>query len=436
MHAINSTNRGRWLGLALAITIARCASAQEAPVPSPDANAAPPPSAPPLLSAAELQKLAEPIALYPDPLISIVLPAAAYPVEIVQAARFVRDPANVPNIDEQPWDQNVKSVAKFPEVISMMDSNLSWTVALGEAFINQQTDLMNAIQVLRGMAVKAGTLQSTPQQVVVVTNTVVVQPTVTQVVAAPPQIVEIIPASPQVVYVPTYPPTVFYPPPAYVYNPLAPLITFGAGVAVGAIIANNCNWWHGGIYVGPRGGFVWGGSGYRGNVNVNINNFNTYNRNVNVNNSRTANVNNVQKWQPDSNRMRTSGSGTATASTREARGWSSGGAQASTGAIGSRPSTGNVGARPSTGTVGTRPSTGNAGTQAANRTAPSTSTFQNRSSSAASQPSTSNSAFSGVSNGSAARNYSSRGTSSLSGGGGGGFSGGRAGGARGGGGRR
>ena len=203
---MNITNHRRRLGLALAILTGWCMVAQEAPPAAPDSNPAPPPSAPPQRSAAELEKLAEPIALYPDPLISIILPAAAYPVEIVQAARFVRDTNNIPKVDDQSWDQNVKSVAKFPQLIAMMDSNLTWTVDLGEAFVDQPSELMDAIQALRGKAQKAGTLQTTPQQVVTVTNIVVWQTNVTQVVTVTNEIVQIYPANPQVVYVPTYPP--------------------------------------------------------------------------------------------------------------------------------------------------------------------------------------------------------------------------------------
>jgi hypothetical protein len=80
-------------------------------------NAAPPPSASPKFSAAELEKLAAPIAMHPDPLIAIILPASVYPLEIVQAARFVKDTNNIPKVDDQPWDENVKAVAKFPELI-------------------------------------------------------------------------------------------------------------------------------------------------------------------------------------------------------------------------------------------------------------------------------------------------------------------------------
>src|SRR5262245_4287250 len=124
-------------------------------------DAAPPPSAPAQRSAAELEKLAMPIALHPDPLISIILPAAAYPLEIVQAARFIKDTNNIPKVESQPWDENVKAVAKFPDLLAKMDADINWTIELGEAFIEQPKELMDTIQSLREKAYKAGTLAST-----------------------------------------------------------------------------------------------------------------------------------------------------------------------------------------------------------------------------------------------------------------------------------
>ena len=206
------------------------AGTQAQPAPgAPVATPAPPPSAPAKLSASELEKLAQPIALHPDPLISIILPASVYPLEIVQAARFVKDTNNIPKVDEQPWDENVKAVAKIPELIAKMDADLSWTMKLGQAFLDQPKELMDTIQDLRGKAQKAGTLRTTEQQIVTVTNVVVVQTNYNQVVNVTNQVVQVAPANPQVVYVPTYPPTVYYPPPGYVYNPYAPLISFGIG---------------------------------------------------------------------------------------------------------------------------------------------------------------------------------------------------------------
>ncbi|HXC99274.1 MAG TPA: DUF3300 domain-containing protein, partial [Verrucomicrobiae bacterium] len=232
---------------------------------TPDASPAPPPSAPPPRSAADLEKLAAPMALYPDPLIAIMLPAAAYPVEVVQAARFVADTNNLATLDDQPWDTNVIAVARFPSVIQKMSDDLGWTAELGRAFVNQPSELMDAIQSLRAKAQSAGTLQTTPQQVVVVTNAVVERTYETQVVYVTNTVVQIVPASPQVIYVPTYNPTIVYaPPPTYVYSPATPLIFFGVGIAAGVIIANNhCDWHYGGVYYGRSTTVVvYRGSGY------------------------------------------------------------------------------------------------------------------------------------------------------------------------------
>src|SRR3954467_9163463 len=103
---------------------------------------APPPAAAANLNDAELEKLAMPIALHPDPLIAIVLPASVYPLEIVAAARLVKDTNNIPKVDDQPWDDNVKAVAKVPEMIAKMDADLQWTIALGQAFLDQPKELM------------------------------------------------------------------------------------------------------------------------------------------------------------------------------------------------------------------------------------------------------------------------------------------------------
>jgi len=392
------------------------------PTAAPASTPAPPPSAPAKRSAADLEKLVAPLALFPDPLIATMLPASVYPLEIVQAARFVADTNNIAKLDAQPWDQNVKAVARIPDAIKKMNDDLAWTMELGDAFLAQDKDVMDSIQNLRGKAQKAGTLQTTPQQVVVVTNLVVVQTNATRVVTVTNQIVQIQPSNPSVVYVPTYnPTTVYYPPPAYVYDPIAPLVTFTAGVAMGAIIANNCDWWHGGCY--------------HGDVDVDRN----VNRNVNRNTDRAGNTARTtqagarpsttqKKWQPDHSRLRTSGSSGAAASARtsEARGWSSGGARPLTqpGAA-ARPaaSPGNVGARPSTGTPSaSRPST----SQGASRPSASPGASANRPAPSANRPSASGSAFGGLSNGASARNSSSRGASSR----GGGFSGGRGGGRR------
>ncbi len=206
----------------------------------------PPPATAPLRSAAELEQLVAPIALYPDPLIATILPAAVYPLEIVQAARFVANTNNLINLDGQPWDDNVKAVAKVPEVIQKMNDDLQWTMELGEAFLAQGNDVMEAIQYLRGQARAAGTLQSTPQQIVVVTNTIVERTYEQSIVYVTNTIVQVVPANPQVIYVPYYNPTVIYVPPP---GP-PPVVTFAVGISVGFIMANNCNWYYGGCYRG------------------------------------------------------------------------------------------------------------------------------------------------------------------------------------------
>lgn len=367
-------------------------------------NAAPPPSAAPKYSAAELEKLAAPIALHPDPLIAILLPASVYPLEIVQAARFVKDTNNVPKVDVQPWDENVKALAKFPALIQQMNDDLTWTMDLGQAFLEQQKELMDTIQSLRGKANSAGVLKTTPQQVIVVTNTIIQTTVQQQIVYVTNTVVQIQPSNPQVVYVPTYPLTIYYPPPVYVGPP--PIVAFAAGIAVGAIIANNCDWHGGGIYVGHHGVAVVGGGWGHNDVDIDIN------RNVNINNN-NINVRNTQiqgqKWQPDQSRMRSAGAAGTRSSTQSAqsRGWSSGASPATRSAA--------TAARPATTSSFNRPSP-----------APAKSFKQPSPSSSFSRPATSPSrpsAFGGVSSGASTRNYSSRGTSSRGGGGGRSFGG-------------
>jgi hypothetical protein len=372
---------------------------------TPAASPAAPPAAPVKRSAADLEKLVAPIALYPDPLIATILPASVYPLEIVQAARFVSDTNNLAKLDEQPWDDNVKAVARVPEVIKKMNDDLPWTMELGEAFLAQDKDVMDAMQSLRAKAQTVGTLKTTPQQVVTVTNLVIEKTVEQKVVVVTNTIVQIQPSNPQVVYVPTYNPAIVYypPPPTYVGPP--PAVSFAAGVAVGAIIANNCDWHYGGCF--------------HGDVDIDINRNVNINRNANVNTSRSTSANATgtratssgtrQKWQPDQSRLSKSGtpSASASAASQQARGWSSQGSRPSTAAAGTRSSTGSPGARPS------------AGTSSASRPAPSAATSRpspspNAAPASAGRASSSGSAFSGASSGAGASAASSRGASSRS----------------------
>jgi len=371
----------------------------------PPATPAPPPAAPVKRSAADLEKLVAPIALYPDPLIATILPASVYPLEIVQAARFVADTNNLPKLDQQPWDENVKAVARVPEVIKKMNDDLPWTMELGEAFLAQDKDVMDAMQAMRAKAQQLGTLKTTPQQIVTVTNVIVEKTIEQKVVVVTNTIVQIQPTSSTVVYVPTYNPAVVYypPPPAYVGPP--PVVSFAAGVAVGAIIANNCDWHHGGCYHGDV------------DIDVNVDRNVNVNRNSNVNSTRStaSSTSGQKKWQPDQSRLSKSGtpSASASAASKQARGWSSGGAG---------PSTGGVGARPSTGTAAaSRP----APSASASRPSPSPSAAPSKAGPSASAAASSGSAFSGASSDARASDASSRGASSRSGGGGGGRGAGR-----------
>lgn len=448
------------LGLAVGIGfLAR--AADEGPPPA--AEAVPPPSAPAKRSAAELEKLVESIALYPDPLIAAILPASVYPLEIVQAARFMADTNNLAKLDAQPWDENVKAVARVPDALKKLNDDLTWTTQLGEAFLDQDKDLMDAIQSLRLKAQKAGTLQTTEQQVVVVTNVIVETAVQQEVVVVTNTVVQIVPSNPEVIYVPQYVPSaVYYPPPSYVYDPYAPVVTFAAGVAVGAIIAGGCDWHYGGVYVGHHGVAVWGGGYYGGDVKYGDKTKVKIEGDVNIGSGNVGSGNRPSqgpgagnKWQPDQNRLRSSGGkGMASPSTREARGWGSGSSattrpSAGTGAAGARPSTGAVGGtRPSTGTPSvsrpsTTPGTPRASTTGSGYSRPSSSaspvsrpssgsTRTSTGSSSYSRPSSSSSgsAFKSSGSSSSVRSASSRGSTSRSaparsGGGGRGGGGGR-----------
>ncbi len=153
-----------------------------------------PGSADTLLSEEELDDLLAPIALYPDPLLAQILPAATFIDQIDEAARYVRQYGKSARIDDQPWDVSVKAVAHYPDVLFMMDQKSDWTATLGQAFINQQQDVMDAIQRLRAEAEAAGNLSSTPQQEVVDED----------------DYISIVPAEPEVIYVPQYDPQVVY----------------------------------------------------------------------------------------------------------------------------------------------------------------------------------------------------------------------------------
>jgi hypothetical protein len=199
------------------------------------AQAAVPPPMPAYqpMPAAQLDQLLGPIALYPDPLIAEILPASTLPTQIVLADRYVTGGGDPNQIGQQPWDASVQAVARYPSVLKWMDDNLNLTTELGQAFLNQQPDVMNSIQRLRATASKLGNLQSSPQQ---------------QVIADGSDI-EIVPADPQVIYVPVYQPDqVYYDAP---YG--SPFITFGIGWPFGLWMDYDCNWGGGNLIYWGRG---------------------------------------------------------------------------------------------------------------------------------------------------------------------------------------
>jgi hypothetical protein len=255
----------------------------------------------------ELDQLVAPIALHPDPLLAQILMASTYPLEIVQAARFVKDNAGLKGdqlneaLKQYTWDDSVKSLVFFPQVLTMLNDKLDWLQKLGDAFLGQQQELMAAVQRLRARARDAGQLKDTKEQ------KVIVEPASAQAAAPPtgappppppppgtaPQappaagaqlapttvqvqpsqtVIRIEPADPQVVYVPSYNPTVVYGawpypayPPYYPYPPgyfAAGAFAFGAGLAVGGALWGDCDW-------------------DGGDVNINNSNANNFTNNVN-----------------------------------------------------------------------------------------------------------------------------------------------------------
>lgn len=194
----------------------------------------------PLLSPDDLSQLVAPIALYPDPMIALILQAATVPTDIVLADRYVQDGGDPNAIDQQNWDDSVKGLARYPDVLGMMDQNLDWTNQLGAAVLAQQNDVMAAIQTQRARANALGNLQSTPQQQVIVEN----------------QVIQIVPVDPQLIYVPVYDPQAVY----IDRSPDVPLITFGIGLALGAWISGGFDWSHHDLY---SQGYYRSGQGWR-----------------------------------------------------------------------------------------------------------------------------------------------------------------------------
>jgi hypothetical protein len=228
----------------------------------------------------QLDSLVAPIALYPDPLLAQTLAASTYPLEIILLEQWLEKNKNLKGkaladaVAKQKWDPSVQSMAGIPDALKRLAGNIGWTTDLGNAFLAQPQDVMEAVQRMRAKAQGKGTLKTSQQQTVE-----------TQKVEGNKEVIVIQQPNPEVVYVPSYDPAVVYGPPAYPYYPYTYPgyypgmgLALGTGIVLGAAWANNwgnCNWNNGG--------------------DININNNNNFNRN------NVSNINRNQagggKWQ-------------------------------------------------------------------------------------------------------------------------------------------
>ncbi len=248
----------------------------------------------PKMSNDELDSLVAPIALYPDPLLAQILVASSYPLEVIQLQQWLdrnkdlKDQALVDAVQKQNWDPSIQALAALPDVVKILSENIKWTTELGDAFLAQQNDTMDAVQRMRMKAKNSGQLKSSEQQKV---ETKVVEDKT---------VVIIEPSSPDVIYVPSYDPMVVYGAPVYPYPPMyyppgyyaaGMALSFGVGMAIGAAWGGCCGW----------------GCGWGGNNNVFINNNNNFARNnynrQNINNANRGNrastlpANGRSNWQ-------------------------------------------------------------------------------------------------------------------------------------------
>jgi hypothetical protein len=179
-----------------------------------------------LLTDTELDDLFAPIALYPDPLLAQMLTASTYPSEVVNVAAWIGGGGDISRIDEQDWDESVKALAYYPDILNMMAANIDWTADLGYAFLNQPDDVMSSIQRLRWQARSLGNLESNDQETVIIDG----------------DYMEVVPAQPEYIYVPQYNPTVIY---VRRWAPgISPFITFGRRMAIGGWLSMDFDWHH------------------------------------------------------------------------------------------------------------------------------------------------------------------------------------------------
>lgn len=220
----------------------------------PPAGQEPPPAAPegPPLAPQQLDDLVAPIALYPDPLLGEVLAAATYPMEIAEAEQWLQDHAGwkpsklMDEAKKQNWDPSVQGLVAFPQVLARLTQDMGWTTALGNAFLSQQADVMQAVQRMRAQAEARGTLRSNPQEAVTTVN------------QGGQSAIDIEPVNPDIWYVPYYNPEYVWGPPVYGYYP--PLVY--PGISIGFDWGPGINL---GLCFGGWGGWGWGGWGWMPN---------------------------------------------------------------------------------------------------------------------------------------------------------------------------
>ncbi len=256
-----------------------------------------------IYKAEELDQMLAPIALYPDSLLAQVLMAATYPADVVEAAKWSTAHADmkgdeaVTAVEAQAWDPSVKSLVAFPQVLATMQQDADWVQNVGDAFLAQPEDVMDAVQRLRAAAQKQGNLESNEQQTVTVEAATQTQQTDAATQPPPTQqsVIVIEPANPQLVYVPAYNPTVVYgswwypryppvylpPPPGYVFGTaLMSGIAFGVGISITNSLWGGCNW-------------------HSHSVDINVNRYN----NINVNRKLDVNKKDVT-WNHNADNRR------------------------------------------------------------------------------------------------------------------------------------
>src|SRR6266566_4201740 len=226
----------------------------------------------------QLDSLVAPIALYPDPMLAQTLVASTYPLELIQLQQWLaknpglKDKALADTVAKQTWDPSIQAMAALPDVVKRLADDIQWTTDLGNAFLAQQSGVMDAVQRMRKKAQETGNLKSTEQQKI--ETKVIENKSVIVVEQANPQVVYVPSYDPVVVYGPAYYPypPIYYPPAGYYAAGMA--ISFGMGVMMGAF-------WSGG----------WGwGCGWGGNNDITINRNNNFNRNTNVGGGNRGNI--------------------------------------------------------------------------------------------------------------------------------------------------